>query len=237
MYKLDCSSAFWAEEMEWQKVRVGVFVTKTESWVEKSDIPFRAWTAMLERMASGGFLIIIFDSNDFDKCGGNATMVHLEDLVGMQQDFVEFCRSKRQLQVNEIWLVRDGDGKQSGNSLRLTSRWLQSILSKWREWPYTQKQLRDAGYIKVDTTQKKRKMLPSESAHRMGVHGECQPATTRRRESLSAPNRSPSVVAGLFPHRPAANDGHSLQSHRHQASPAAKSESSKPTTGKRRKLA
>jgi hypothetical protein len=130
MYEFRCFSDFWAEKLARQRVRIGVFVTKTDSWMANhkwSDIPVHAWVGVLGPMAEGGFRLLIFDCS-FNKLGSDT--VYLDDLHDRQRDFIRYCETKRNLQVNEVWAV-GGEDESTDGSLRITSRCLQSTLPNW----------------------------------------------------------------------------------------------------------
>lgn len=114
---------------------------------------------MLERMTGGGFHIVIFDPNTLDMHDENKLELNFEELFHLQQAFVEYCLLKRNLQVDEIWLVGNEGSNPRGNNLQLTSRWLQSTLPKWREWPYSESQLRDMGHVRINLDKEKRRHL------------------------------------------------------------------------------
>jgi len=99
-----------------------------------ADIPFQAWVGVLEPMAEGGFRILIFDYS-FNRI--DSDIVYLDDLHDIQRAFIRFCQTERNLQINEIWAVRGSRDESVGDNLETVSRWLQSTLPYWRQWPYT----------------------------------------------------------------------------------------------------
>jgi len=137
MHKFRCFSEFFAEKFEWQTIRMGVFCSKMDDWVDEAeewgDVPFRCWAAILYPMRGGKmFRMFIVDpgANGEEAASG----MSLRDLPDMQQKFIEYCEEKKNVALEDVRVIRNEGGKPAATSLSAVCGALYALLHNWRDW-------------------------------------------------------------------------------------------------------
>jgi hypothetical protein len=120
MHKFGCFSDFWAEDLEWQRVRIGVFVMKTESWMANhkwSDIPSCVGWCLGANGRAFGFSFSTALSTSLVQIWS----ISMTYTTGSEISFSIAKSNEINLQVNEVWAI-GGEAESTDGSIRITSK-------------------------------------------------------------------------------------------------------------------
>jgi hypothetical protein len=132
MGKFHCFSHFLnvsrEKGYEGQLIWVGLFVTKTQSWVANmtSEIIFHSWCAILFPSDSygSGNQLVVYDCNTIDYVEPDMSFCHYTNILNMQQQFVDKFLPRAKRYISTMWMIGPVNGNPHGKCLELTSEWL-----------------------------------------------------------------------------------------------------------------
>jgi len=145
---LETFSGFFAEGQLQRVMRIGFFITWTDTWVaNKLDPVWHAWLGMLETVPGRvGKRLFIFDCNSIEDHTG--ALVPRWKLLGQQRGFLLYLQKVRKFKILEAW-IGGGGNTASGRCMAVTSCFLQHLLGtpEYREqWPWGTDYLKRAGF-------------------------------------------------------------------------------------------